>query len=141
MVRARQSGNSLLAIIVGMLAVMIAIAAGIAFAWYYLEADKKHVPPIAYSSFDPIVVRSSGFAIKTTIVLQTAPEEAAWVQGNKAALTVALQTALASADLERVKTPDGVAYVQGLLRDAANKALQTRSVQEVLLTDYVLQLN
>lgn len=120
---------------------MLVIAAGIAFAWYYLEAEKKHVPPIAYASFEPIVVRSSGFAIKTSIVLQTSPEEVAWVQSNKPALTVALQTALTSADAARVQSPDGVAYVQGLLRDAANKTLQTRSVQEVLLTDYVVQSN
>lgn len=141
MLRFRQSGNSLLAILVGIVAVMIAIAAGIGFAWYYLQADKKHVPPIAYTSFEPIVVRASAFAVKTTIVLQTSPEEAAWVQSNKPALKVALQTALNSADVERVKSPEGIAYVQGLLRDAANKSLQTRSVQEVLLTDYVVQLN
>ncbi|MES2026548.1 MAG: flagellar basal body-associated FliL family protein [Pseudomonadota bacterium] len=141
MVKTKQSGNLLITILGGTLAIGAVVAIGIAIAWFYFKPSAQQLSPIAYSNFGPMVVRSSQLSIKATVALQTHKEDAAWVQRNKAALDVALQAALANVDSQRVRTPEGAAYVQEMLRDVANATLKTRSVQEVLLTDYIVQSN
>jgi flagellar basal body-associated protein FliL len=141
MLKARQSGNLMLTVLGGTLAIAAVVAIGIAIAWFYFKPSAQQLSSIAYSNFGPMVVRSSQLSIKASVALQTHKEEAAFVERNKAALDIALQAALANVDPQRVRTPDGAAYVQEMLRDVANATLKTRSVQEVLLTDYVVQSN
>ena len=46
---------------------------------------------------------------------------------------------MANADPKRLREPEGVSYVQTILRDAANTALSTRNIEEALLTDFIVQ--
>lgn len=128
---------------VTMLGVVVAIAvvAGIAVAWFYFQYYGRPTSPVTYSSFGPVVVRGSQFSIRATVAVQTQNADASWVQTHRKELNFALQTALTNADPVRVKGPGGLAYLQGILRDAANTALNTHNVQEILLTDFVIQSN
>jgi flagellar basal body-associated protein FliL len=73
--------------------------------------------------------------------VQTANEQESWAENNKQRVEYALNTALSNVDQERVRQPDGIAYLQGVLRDSVNRELNTKNVQEVLLTDFIIQSN
>ncbi|RBA23850.1 flagellar basal body-associated FliL family protein [Herminiimonas fonticola] len=121
-------GGALAIVLVGMLSV-----------WLYFSYGARPVSPSTYTSFGPVVVRSSEFAIKATIAVQTRNEDATWLASNKKQLDFALQAALANVDLKRLREPEGLTYVQTILRDAGNTALNTRNIEAVLLTDFIVQ--
>jgi flagellar basal body-associated protein FliL len=106
--------------------------------WYFMYSARP-VSNSTYSSFGPMVVRSSDFSIKATFAVQTRNEDASWVKSHQKELNFALQTALVNADPQRLRDPEGLMYVQTMLRDAANTALNTRNIEEVLLTDFIVQ--
>ncbi len=137
MPKARQSDNFTAYVLVALTCTVICIA----MTWMYLLYQERTASNIAYSSFGPIVVRGSEFSIRATMAVQTRNKDASWVEANQKQLNFAMQAALASADPVRARAPDGVTYVQGILRDAVNTALGTRNVQEILLTDFVIQAN
>lgn len=112
---------------------------GVMSIWLYFSYSARPVSPSTYASFGPLVVRSSEFSIKATIAVQTRMEDAKWLASHKKELDFALQTALANFDPKRLREPESVTYVQTTLRDAANKALNTRNIEEVLLTDFIVQ--
>jgi len=112
---------------------------GVMSIWLYFSYSARPVSPSTYASFGPLVVRSSEFSIKATIAVQTRKENAKWLASHKKELDFALQTALANVDHKRLREPESVTYVQTTLRDAANKALNTRNIEEVLLTDFIVQ--
>lgn len=137
MAKAQQSDN----FIAYLLGLLIFVVACVAVAWFYFQYTERFSPPVNYSSFGPIVVRASTFSIKATIVVQTRREDTSWAKNHNAELDLALQTALANVDPALVKGAGGLAYVQGMLRDAADAALNTHNVQEILLTDFIIQSN
>jgi flagellar basal body-associated protein FliL len=135
MAKARQIDTNVI-IIGGAFAIVLI---GMMLVWLYFSYSARPVSPSTYSSFGPVVVRSSEFAIKATIAVQTRNEDASWLASHKKELDFALQTALANVDPKRLREPEGVSYVQTILRDAANTALNTRNIEEVLLTDFIVQ--
>ena len=135
MAKAKQIDTNV--IIIG--AALAIVLVGMVSVWLYFSYSARPVSPSTYTSLDPVVVRSSEFAIKATIAVQTRKEDAKWLANNKKELNFALQAALANADLTRLREPEGVTYVQTMLRDAGNTALNTRNIEEVLLTDFIVQ--
>lgn len=135
MPKAQQADTSM--IILGSAVAIVVI--GILTLWFYLSYGARHVPVIAYSDFGPMVVRNSEFSVKASFSVQTRTEDAAWLTQHQKELAFALQAALADADGARLRGPEGVQYVQDMLRDAANTALKTRSIESVLLTDFIVQ--
>ncbi len=121
-------GGALAIVLIGMLSI-----------WLYFSYISRPVSPSTYASFGPVVVRSSEFAIKATIAVQTRKEDAKWLASRKKELDFALQAALANVDLKRLREPEGITYVQTILLDAGNAALNTRKIEEVLLTDFIVQ--
>ena len=112
---------------------------GMMSLWLYFSYSARPVSPSTYANFGPLVVRSSEFAIKATIAVQTRTEDANWLAKNKKELDFALQAALANVDPKRLREPEGLSNVQTVLRDAANTALNTRNIEQVLLTDFIVQ--
>ncbi len=135
MAKARQVDTNVI-IIGGALAIVLV---GVLSVWLYVSYSSRPVSSSTYSNFGPVVVRSSEFAIKATIAVQTRNEDANWLASHKRELDFALQAALSSVDPQRLRGPDGITYVQTTLRDAANTALNTRNIEEVLLTDFIVQ--
>lgn len=131
----RQTDTSVIILASALAVVLVGIVAG----WLYISYLARPVASSSFASFGPMVVRSSEFSIKATIAVQTRNEDASWVKSHKKELDFALQAALGNVDAHRVRTPEGVTYVQEMLRDAANKALNTTHIQEVLLTDFIVQ--
>lgn len=135
MAKARQADTSM--IVLGSAVAIVVI--GILAFWFYFSYGTRHVPAIAYSNFGPIVVRNTEFSVKASFAVQTRNEDAAWLAQHKKELDFALQTALSTADAMRLREPEGVLYVQEMLLEAANTALNTRSIEGVLLTDFIVQ--
>lgn len=135
MAKARQIDTNVI-IIGGAFAIVLI---GMMSIWLYFSYSPQPVSPSTYSSFGPVVVRSSEFAIKATIAVQTRNEDANWLASRKKELDFAFQAALANVDPKRLREPEGVSYVQTILRDAGNTALNTRNIEEVLLTDFIVQ--
>lgn len=137
MAKGGQSDNFAVSILI----VIVCAAICVAMMWMYFDYKQRTASHIAYSNFGPMVVRSSDFSIRATIAVQTRNADLSWLQDNESAVNFALQAALAKADPVRVRTADGVAYVQTLLRDSVNGALGTQAVQDIVLTDFLIQKN
>lgn len=135
MAKARQIDTNII-IIGGAIAIVLI---GLLLVWLYFSYSARPVSRSTYASFGPVVVRSTEFSIKATIALQTRKEDADWLANHKKELNFALQAALANVDPKRLREPEGISYVQTTLRDAANTALNTRNIEEVLLTDFIVQ--
>lgn len=137
MPRVKQSDNFAAYILVVIVCAIICVV----MMWMYFDYKQRTASYLAYSAFGPIVARGSDFSIRASVAVQTRNEDTSWIEKNQKAVNVALQAALASADPVRVRAPEGVTYVQGMLRDAVNASLGTQNVQEILLTDFVVQGN
>lgn len=135
MAKAKQTDMNVVVIGAALAFVAIAILA----AWFYLSYRALPVAASSYTSFGPVVVRSSQFSVKTSYAVQTRNEDEEWVKKHQKELNFAVQAALANADPQRLRDPDGVTYLQEMLRDAANTALNTRNVEAILLTDLIVQ--
>lgn len=138
MPKANRSDNFLFCVIGALLAV--AVLGAILFRVYF-QPDQHLMPQISYSAFEPIMVRTSTFSIKAKIVVQTSDENVDWVRGSWTQLDTAMKAAMAGVDPARVRSPDGLVYVQNTLRDAANSRLHTANIQQVLLVDFIIQDN
>lgn len=137
MARAKHSDNFAAYILITIVCAVVCVV----MAWVYFDYKQRTASYPAYSDFGPIVARGSDFSIRASVAVQTRNEDTSWIEKNKKAVNMALQAALASADPARVRAPEGVTYVQGMLRDSVNASLGTQYVQEILLTDFIVQGN
>ena len=137
MAKARQSDN----FAAYMLIVVICAILCVAMVWMYFDYKQRTASYVAYASFGPMVVRGSDFSIRATISVQTSNGDLSWVEKHKKAVNFALQSALAAADPVRARAPDGVTYVQDMLHASLDQTLGTRAVQDILLTDFIIQKN
>jgi flagellar basal body-associated protein FliL len=118
---------------------LLCLALGFAFAWSRLSPALERKPTVAYASIGPLVVRLQGYAFSANLAVQTSVADAKWVDKNKRALSEVLQQALANADPDRIRKPNGLLPLQETLKDAANAAFNTEQVQNVLFTDFLIQ--
>ncbi|MDO8306042.1 flagellar basal body-associated FliL family protein [Herminiimonas sp.] len=135
MAKAKQTEMN--AAIIGATLALVVIA--ILAVWFFLSYRALPVASSSYTSFGPVVVRSSQFSVKTSYAVQTRNDDEEWVKSHQKELNFAVQAALANADPQRLRDPDSVTYLQEMLRDAANTALNTRNVEAILLTDLIVQ--
>lgn len=120
---------------------LVLVVLGFAAAGFYFQKNAYTPPPVSYAQMGPVVVRTSQFSIKASFAVETGNGDVQWVRENWTELRVVLQTALEGINPERARGPDGLLYVQGVLRDAANSAFHTQNIQQVLLTDFIIQNN
>ena len=119
---------------------LLVVVVGFASAWIYFNS-KPEAPPFAYSDFGPIIVRTSQYSLKTKLSLQTSDDNVSWVKDHRAQMTAVMEKFMATLDFDRVRAPGGLTYVQDVLRDAANSEFHTDNVQNILLTDFIIQSN
>lgn len=119
---------------------LLVVALGFAAAWFYFK-PKPLEAPFAYTDFGPIVVRTSRYALKTTLSLQTSNDNLKWANENRVKMKAVLESSMGRLDFEQVRAKDGIAYVESSLREAANHEFGTQNVQKILLTDFIIQSN
>lgn len=121
--------------------VVAALVVAFAMTWIYLQYASKVRADVAYAPFKPVVVRAQDYSIAASFVLQTSTADAAWVAKNQKQLEAVLQEALNEADANGIRAPNGLQALQVSLRNISNEALQTTKIQQVLLTDFIIQSN
>lgn len=126
---------SLPTVIAGALALL---AAGFALAWFYLQHRERMQWETHYLTLPPVAISRDGHSMAATIAVRTTAADAGWIADNKRALQQVAHRVLMEADPQRMQAPDGLRALQTSLREATNAALQTDSVQEMLLTDFLL---
>lgn len=119
--------------------VVVAICAFM--AWMYFEYKARTDAGIAYTSFGPMVVRGSDFSMRTSVSVQSRSANAATVSTQGKQVEFALQSAFSELNAQRAKQPDGVAYVQQVARDSVQAVLGAQAVEDVLITDFIIQEN
>jgi len=135
--KASQSDNT-----VAYLLLSIVVVAILAFmAWMYMQHKERAAAAIAYTSFGPMVVRGAEFSMRTTLSIQSRSGDASAVSGQTKHIEFALQSALSELDPQRARGPNGVAYLQQVARDSVRSVVGTTTVEDVLVTDFIIQEN
>lgn len=96
-------------------------------------------PDVAYTQFGPIRVSNKGYAMLTTLSLQTSASDAQWAKENSVPLLQALRQTLADTDMPALHNPDAIQHLQHRLEQATNAAFPGSHVQQVFVTDLVFQ--
>lgn len=117
---------------------LVTLAAGFAATWLYLQYKERLNLEERYLTLPRVAISRDGHSMAATVALKTSAEDAGWVADNKQVLQQMAQRVLMEADPQRVLAPGGLLTLQQTLREAGNLALQTTSVREVLLTDFLL---
>jgi len=135
--KASQSDNT-----VAYLLLSIVVVAIIAFmGWMYFQYKERTASTIAYTSFGPMIVRGSEFSMRTSLSVQSRNGNASTVSEQGKQIEFALQSAFSELDPHRAKQPDGITYVQQVARDSVKSVLGAASVEDVLITDFIIQEN
>lgn len=118
--------------------VLALVTAFAIFGWRWRPAR----PPdraFGYAIVGPLRVSTDAYSVAARIAVQTSKSDAAWADVNRAALQKIIESRLAAVDPTQVRAPGGLLQLQRTLKDAANRDLKTDKVEQILLTDFVLQ--
>ena len=122
------------------ISVMIALLL-CAFAASWLWWRHTHPATIVpdYAMLGPLVVTTEAYSVSTRIALQSGEADAEWVKQHDAALRKILESTLMTLQPQQVHAPGGLAALQGQLLEAIHRQLSTNKVEQLLLTDFILQ--
>ena len=108
------------------------------FAWYWRGVQRPDMAA-RYAIVGPLTISTEGYSTSARVAVQTSTADAEWAIANQAALRRAIETTLTALDPQQVHAPGGLQALQRQLTDAANQALHTDKVKQMLLTDFILQ--
>lgn len=132
-----QSDNTVAYVLLSIVVIAICAFMG----WMYFEYKTRTEAGIAYTTFGPMVVRGSEFSLRTSVSVQSRSGNASIVSEQGKQIEFALQSGFSELDPHRAKQPDGITYVQQVARDSVRSILGTQSVEDVLITDFIIQEN
>jgi flagellar basal body-associated protein FliL len=108
--------------------------------WAQIQLPKRtYQPDIAYTEFNALRVHNHGYAMLANFSVQTAGSNAGWVRRHEKEIREVLRHAFANAEPEKLRNPEGMTALQGMLRDAVNAVYPDAHIENVLLTDFILQ--
>lgn len=125
------------------IAYMVAFCAilviGFVLAWQYSKPPIDPSSNIAFANVGPISMQAREFTMRTSLALQSTPEDGEDVIKNRAALLMFLQATLENADPATLSSSDGskFALLQKQLTEAVNTKFPKIKVQQVWITDFV----
>lgn len=114
------------------------LALGFAGAWLYLRHVEKLEAEVRYLRLPSVAISRDGHSMSATVAIRTNGAEADWIAKRKPTLELVVKQALMTADPVRSRAPGGLQALQEALKVSSNAALQTDSVQEVLVTDFLV---
>ena len=125
------------------IAYMVAFCAilvlGFVLAWQYSKPPPNPSSNVTFANVGPISTQSREFTMRTSLALQSMPEDGDEVLKNRAALLTFLQITLENADPATLSSPDGrkFAMLQKQLTEALNTKFPQIKVQQVWITDFI----
>ena len=118
--------------------VSVLLLAFAGLSWYWRAAPSVG-PGQGYAIVGPLTISTDKYSVAARIAVQTSKVNADWAAANQAALRKVVETKFAALDPQQVHAPGGLSSLQQQLKDAANQALHTDKIEQVLLTDFILQ--
>ncbi|MDY7573167.1 flagellar basal body-associated FliL family protein [Actimicrobium sp. CCI2.3] len=115
------------------------LVASFAAVWFYRHEQARIVLRQNYTVVGPMVVSTDEYSVGTTMALETSAENAGWASKNQPAIRAVIETTLRSLDAQQVHLPGGLAALQVALTAAVNREMKTDKVEQILLTDFLLQ--
>ncbi|MFT5962042.1 MAG: flagellar basal body-associated protein FliL [Burkholderiaceae bacterium] len=119
--------------------VILLLVASFAAVWFYRQNQLKTDLRQNYTLVGRMVVSTDEYSVGTDMALETSAENAEWASRNQPAIRAAIETTLRSLDAQQVRLPGGLAALQVALTAAVNKSMKTDKVEQILLTDFLLQ--
>ena len=109
-----------------------------AFGWYWRGMQPADVA-VRYAIVGPLTISTDGYSVAARLAVQTSKANADWANTNRPALRRIIETTLTAVDPQQIHAPGALQSLQRQLKDAANQALHTDKVEQILLTDFILQ--
>ncbi len=119
--------------------IIFLLLASFAAVWFYRHEQAKTAIRQNYTMVGPLVVSTDEYSVGTSMALETSAENAEWASKNQPAIRAVIETTLRSLDAQQVHLPGGLAALQVALTEAVNKGMKTDKVEQILLTDFLLQ--
>ena len=120
-------------------AMIIVLLCAFVGTWLWWRQNHPATISPAYATLAPLIVSTDAYSVSARIALQSGSEDAQWVKQNDAALRRVLASTLLTLDPRQVHAPGGLMALQSLLLDAIHRQLSTDKVEQLLLTDFILQ--
>lgn len=120
------------------LVILLLVAVFVAI-WFYRQDKLKTDLRQNYTVVGPLVISTDEYSVGTRMALETSANNAKWASENQPAIRALIESTLRSLDAEQVHAPGGLAALQLALTEAVNKGLKTDKVEQILLTDFLLQ--
>lgn len=124
-------------IAIGVIVTVLVCALGAGWVWWR-QANPSIAAP-AFTVIGPIVSSTEKYSVSARIALQTGGDNAEWVKKNNTVLRGILEAALQSLEPRQVHATDGLLAVQTQLLSAIEQQLNTDKIEQLLLTDFILQ--
>ncbi len=119
--------------------IIFLLVASFAAVWFYRHEQGKTSLRQNYTVVGPLVVSTDEYSVGTSMALETSAGNAEWARNNQSAIRAVIETTLRSLDAQQVHLPGGLAALQVALTAAVNKSMKTDKVEQILLTDFLLQ--
>ena len=119
--------------------VIVALLLAVFAAIWFLLDDHRTDNQRSYTDVGPLLISTENYSVKARIAVQTRKEDAAWAAQNQAALRRIVEAELSLIVPEKIHAPGGLAELQRSLKEATNRGLSTHKVEQILLTDFLLQ--
>lgn len=122
------------------ISVMIALllcAFAASWMWWRHTHPASIVPD--YVMLGPLVVTTEAYSVSAHIALQSGDADVEWVRQHDAALRKVLTSTLMTLQPQQVHAPGGLAALQRQLLEAIHRQLSTNKIEQLLLTDFILQ--
>lgn len=119
--------------------ILLLLVAVFAALWFYRIRTPVADSRVNYAIVGPLVISTDDYSLGTRIAIQTTLNDTEWAAKNQPAMRTLIETTLRSVDPEQVRKSGGLAALQLLLKDIVNQGLQTKKVEQILLTDFLLQ--
>lgn len=122
-----------------MVAFCVAMVVCFLLVWIYAKPAPDPAMNTSFAAFGPISLQSKEFTMRTSVALQSLPENNAEISKNKNAMTNFLQVTLENADPALLGSRDVKKFsqLQQMLTEAVNSKFPQAKVQKVWITDFV----
>ena len=111
----------------------------LATLWYFTQRAPAGPAPSHFAIIGPITLSTSEFSLTAGVAVQTNAENAEWAEKNRQALRRSVEATLNAVTPDEIHAAEGLIRLQHTLQDAIKRDLGADKVEQVLLTDFLIQ--
>lgn len=119
--------------------IVIALLILLTALWFFVYRENPVEASVNFAIIGPIVSGADGYSVSTRVAVQTSKENAEWAEKNRAAVQRVIESTLIDLDPAQVHAVGGLLQLQQRLQETIKRELHTDKVEQILLTDFLLQ--